>query len=229
MGRLFSELQMAWRQGAAIELGHASEESNMPRENRDSERSGSMGGGGWPAMNPWLEQARQFTEMWTEMASKVASASTAYEPGASPPDAARQVRGAMFRTMSQFAEELMRWPQFLTAMRQSMDTAATMQKQFNDLMTSMRHNTQGVARDDIDSVLQSIEHLETRLLDRLEDLSDRLDDLSRRLAAVGGNGKVHAADEEDESETGDRSDHVAGRRSSRRPRSEVSRDEISED
>ncbi|MGE5609097.1 MAG: hypothetical protein ACM359_07570 [Bacillota bacterium] len=194
----------------------------MPRENPDNERSGSMGGGGGPAMNPWFEQTRQFTEMWTEMASKMMSASTAYEPGASPPDAARQVRSAAFRSMSQFAEQFMRWPQFLTAMRQSMDAAATIQKQINDFMTSMRHNTQGVARDDIDSVLQSVEHLETRLLDRLEDLSDRLDNLSRRLAAAEGNGKARGGNEDEGSETGERNNRMAGRRESRRPRDEIS-------
>lgn len=172
-------------------------------------------------MNPWMEQARQFTEMWTDMASKMASAATGYEPGASPPDAARQVRSAMFRSMSQFAEQFMRWPQFLTSMRQSIDTAATMQKQINDMMTAMRHNTQGVARDDIDSVLQSIEHLETRLLDRLDELSDRLDVLSRKLAAAEGNGKARGVSEDDALEGGER---MGGRRPSRRARDEVSKD-----
>ncbi|HEX2973863.1 MAG TPA: hypothetical protein VHP11_16135 [Tepidisphaeraceae bacterium] len=160
-------------------------------------------------MGQWFEQARQFTEMWTEFASKATSATMAYEPSASPPDAFRQVRAASFRAMSQFADQLMRWPQFLAAMRQSMDSASTYQKQMNDYMTAMRHNTQGVARDDIDSVLQSLEHLETRLLDRLEELSERLDDLDRRVASAERGGEA--------SDTGESG---TGRRQSRRPRDE---------
>jgi hypothetical protein len=170
-------------------------------------------------MEQWFEQARQFAEMWTEFASKASSALAAYERGASPSDAVRQVRGAMFRAMSQFTEEFMRRPEFLIAVRQLVDAASTVQKQMNDCMTEMRHQTQGVARDDIDSVLQSVEHLETRLLDRLEELSERLGDLERRVPTTEPSGRVHGG-EGQESETAERSMHAPSWRQSRRSRDE---------
>lgn len=140
-------------------------------------------------MDWFLDQARAYTDLWTKFATKMVSAGMGVDPTQPPPEAARQMRGATFSAVSQWAEEFMRSPEFLTMMKQSMDATLSFRQQMNEFFTNLHHSTQGVARSDIDSLLRSIRHLESRVLDRLEDVAARLDDLDRRLDALEGNGQ----------------------------------------
>ena len=118
-------------------------------------------------MNEAFNQSQRFVELWTEMATKMAAAGMAVSPESSPPQAAREARAAIFQTMSKHAEEAMRSPQFLEMMKQSLDGSLQFREQLNDFLTRLRHELQGVARQDIDSVLAGIHQLERRVLDRL--------------------------------------------------------------
>jgi hypothetical protein len=73
-------------------------------------------------------------------------------------------------------------------MKQSMDAAITFRKQVNDFLTSLHHNTQGIARQDIDSLMLSVRHLETRVLDRLEQITERIEQIDKRLSAIEATG-----------------------------------------
>jgi hypothetical protein len=130
--------------------------------------------------------AEDLTKMWAEFASKVATAGFSFAPNAPPPEAAGQVRDALFRAAEQYWVEFMRSPQFLEAMKQSMDAAIAFRKQVNDFLTRTRHEAQGTARDDIDALMLCIRHLETRMLDRMDELESRLDRISERLADGDG-------------------------------------------
>ena len=78
----------------------------------------------------------------------------------------------------------MRSPQFLEAMKQSMDQAVSFRKQMNDMLTGMQHNLQGVARQDIDSLMLTVRHMETRVLESMDEIGSRLESISRRLDAL---------------------------------------------
>lgn len=125
-----------------------------------------------------------FTRMWVDFANKMAMSSLAFQAGSTPPEAGREVRGAAFKAMSDYFEELMRSPQFLDAMKQSMDTALNLRKQFDSFLSTMQHEMQGVAREDVDSLMLTMRHMETRMLDRMEDLAGRIDALEQQLKAA---------------------------------------------
>ena len=55
-------------------------------------------------------------------------------------------------------------------MKQWMDNAMMFRKVTNDFFTKARHETQDIAREDIDSVMLAVRHMEKRILDRLESL-----------------------------------------------------------
>ena len=135
-------------------------------------------------MNEAFNQSQRFVELWTEMATKMAAAGMAVSPDSAPPQAAREARAAIFQTMSKHAEEAMRSPQFLEMMKQSLDGSLQFREQLNDFLTRLHHQLQGVARQDIDSVLAGIHQLERRVLDRLEGLDKRFDEVTRRLEAL---------------------------------------------
>src|SRR5215469_11010948 len=112
------------------------------------------------------------------MATKMAAAGLAASPDTPPPDAARQMRSALFQAMSQQADQFMRSPQFLEFIKLSLDSSIQSREQLNEFYTRMHHEIQGVARQDIDHILSGIHQSETRIMDRLEEITRRLEDLN---------------------------------------------------
>ncbi|HEY2587780.1 MAG TPA: hypothetical protein VGI81_18690 [Tepidisphaeraceae bacterium] len=144
-------------------------------------------------MTTMSENAAAFTRMWAEMATQMMAASMSFNPTSPPPEASRQVRGAMFDSMARQLDEFMRSPQFLQLTKQWTDWIINSRIQLNDWLTGLRHDTQGTAREDIDNVMVSISHLETRMLDRMEMLAARLDAISTRLDSGANNGHKNTA------------------------------------
>ena len=131
-------------------------------------------------MNP----SQQFFEMWADLASRMATAGMSISPDTPPPKAARQIRSAVFEAMSQYADQFMRSPQFLEFARSSLDTSLQMREQFNESLTKLRHELQGVARQDVESVLAGVHQMEHRVLDRLDEIDKRLAELESRFGNV---------------------------------------------
>jgi len=137
-----------------------------------------------------FDQAQRWTSVWINYANKMSQAGMMFDPAKAPPEVARQMRSMTFSSMSQYAEQFMRSPEFLTAMKQSLDTAIAFRKQMNDFLTTMQHNVQGVARQDVDSLMVTMRHVESRALDsmaaitqKLDAILQRLDELEKRSAA----------------------------------------------
>jgi hypothetical protein len=126
-------------------------------------------------------QAQRFATSWMDCASRMAQTGMAFDTSRAPPELARQMRTMVFAAMAQYAEQFMRSPEFLEGMKRSLDAAITFRKQMNGVLTAMQHNAQGVARQDIDSLMLTMRHIETRVLDAITEVSGRLDDLTRRL------------------------------------------------
>lgn len=129
-----------------------------------------------------------FTKIWTDLMTNMAVAGFSAQPGATPPDAARQIRGSMFRTMAESIDEAMRTPQFMDMIRQSMDSMLNFRRQLDSMMTQMHQAVQSTTREDIDTLMVTIRHMERRVLDRMEDMTERLDEMEDRLNQIAGNG-----------------------------------------
>jgi len=125
-----------------------------------------------------------FAKMWSDMGSKLMDAGMSYAPGTPMPDGARQMRTAFFRAWADYCDELMRSPEFLETMKQSMAGAVEFRKQLNDSLGRMHHDFQGTSRQDVDHLMQSMVHVERRLLTAVEGLSKQLENVNQRLDAL---------------------------------------------
>lgn len=127
------------------------------------------------------EQAAAFQKIWMDSMSKIMQTAFTFGPNSPPPDVLKQIRSGIFQALAQSWEEFMRSPQFLESMKQWMDSAINFRKMSNDFMAKVRNEMQSPSRDDIDTVMLTVRHIEKRLLDRMEDLSARITELNNRL------------------------------------------------
>ncbi len=128
------------------------------------------------------EQAAAYQKIWMESLSKMFQAACTMAPNAPPPEIVRQMREGIFAALAKSWEEFMRSPQFLEGMRQCMENAITFRKMTNEFMAKVRNELQSPSKDDIDTVMLSVRHMERRLLDRVEELAAQGGRLNERLA-----------------------------------------------
>lgn len=131
------------------------------------------------------EQWAAFQKIWGETFSKLMQLGFTFSPESAPPEFMRQLRSGIFQALAQSWEHFLRSPQFMEGMKQYMDNAIAFRKMSSDFFTKVRHETQSTSRDDIDSVMLAMRHMETRVLDRVEDLAAQLGEVNKRLDAVG--------------------------------------------
>jgi hypothetical protein len=127
------------------------------------------------------EQAAAFQKIWLDSMAKLMSAAFTFGADSAPPDVLREIRSGIFQALAKSWEEFMRSPQFLDGMKQWMDQAVTFRKMSNDFMAHMRNEMQGSSREDIDTIMLAVRHMERRLLDRVEDLSEAVRELKQRF------------------------------------------------
>lgn len=127
------------------------------------------------------EQAAAFQKIWVESMSKIMQTAFTFGPNSPPPDLLRQIRSGIFEALAQSWDEFMRSPQFLESMKQWMDSAINFRKMTNDFMAKVRNEMQAPSRDDIDTVMLNVRHMENRLLDRMEELTNKITELNNRL------------------------------------------------
>ena len=137
-------------------------------------------------MSSPFDAAQTMANIWMDFATKMTTAAVP-SPEAGPPEAAKQVRSVMFDSMTHYADQFLRSPQFLDLMKQSLDASITFRKQMNDFLTSLHHQTQSVARQDVDSLQLSVRQAERRTLERIESVVERLDEITQRLEKLESN------------------------------------------
>ena len=123
------------------------------------------------------EQAAAFQKIWMDSASKMIQAGLAAGPNSAPPEVLRQIRSGVFQALAESWEEFMRSPQFLEGMKQWMENAVAFRKVTGEFLAKARNEMQAPSRDDIDTIMLNIRHMEKRLLDRIEDLCQQVEAL----------------------------------------------------
>ncbi len=134
-----------------------------------------------------------FQKIWGETFSKLMQLGFTVSPESAPPEFLRQMRSGLLQALSQSWEQYLRSPQFMESTRQWMDQAIAFRKMSSDFFNKVRHETQSTTRDDIDSVMLAVRHMETRILDRVEDLAAEVTELKRKLGAEQAGGAAQAA------------------------------------
>ena len=124
------------------------------------------------------QQAAAFQKLWVDSATKIVQAAFTISPGSPPPEVVRQIRSGIFQALASSWEEFMRSPQFLESMKQWMENAITFRKMTTDFMARVRNEMQAPSREDVDTIMLNIRHLERRLLDRLDELETQVNALS---------------------------------------------------
>lgn len=124
------------------------------------------------------EQAAAFQKLWVDSATKIAQAAFTITPGSPPPEVMRQIRAGIFQALASSWEEFMRSPQFLESMKQWMENAITFRKMTTEFMARVRNEMQAPSREDVDTIMLNIRHLERRLLDRLDELAGQVNALT---------------------------------------------------
>ena len=136
-------------------------------------------------------QAAAFQKIWLESMSKLMHTAFTLQPDTAPPEVLREIRSGIFQALAKSWDEYLRSPQFLSAMRQWMDEALSFRKMNNDLASYLRNELTGGSREELDTVVLTVRHMERRMLDRLEDLSDQVRTLQ---GEVRPNGNGNAAE-----------------------------------
>lgn len=131
-----------------------------------------------------FDQAGAFTKLWTDSLAKILQAATSFSPDAVPPEMLRQIRTGMFQALASSWDEFMRSPQFLEGMKQMMDQATAFRTLTSDFLTKARHEMQGTAREDVDSLMLALRHMENRILDKVTELAGRVETLQQWLDAA---------------------------------------------
>src|ERR1019366_9197420 len=108
-------------------------------------------------------------------------------PETAPPEFVRQIRSSLLQALSQSWEEYLRSPQFLEGMKQMMDQAVAFRKFSVDFLTKARHDTEGVAHDDIESLRAALGHTESRLARQIEALAEQVRQLAKSPEPVSKN------------------------------------------
>ena len=117
------------------------------------------------------EQTTNFQRIWAETVSKTMQAAFTFTPSSPPPEVLRQIRSGIFQALAESWDKFLRSSEFLDSMKQWMEQAISFRKMTNDLMGTVRHEMQAPSREDIDTVMLAVRHMEKRLLDRMEQLS----------------------------------------------------------
>lgn len=135
-----------------------------------------------PDSEPWAA----FQKMWTETCTRMMQAGFSHGPETAPPEFLRHIRAGIFQALSQSWDEFLRSPQFMEGTKQWMEQALAFRKMTNDFLTKARHETQTTAREDIDTVMLAMRHMETRILDRVDEMADQVHAMGRRIDEMAG-------------------------------------------
>ena len=127
------------------------------------------------------EKAINFQKIWVETLSKTMQAAFTFSPNSPPPEVLKQIRGGIFQALAESWDKFLRSPEFLEAMKHWMEQAVSFRKITNDLMGTVRHEMQAPSREDIDTVMLAVRHMEKRLLDRMEQLSLQVNGTKQRV------------------------------------------------
>lgn len=118
----------------------------------------------------------------------------AADPGAAAaafmsPDAMRRMQAAFFEAMAQYAEQYMRSPQFLEAMKRSMDQALQLRRQMDDFLkfnmaSAFESATGGSNSEILGAIRQTADQLKAHIDNSIAKLDARVSNLETATGAA---------------------------------------------
>lgn len=121
-----------------------------------------------------FKQAAAFQKMWMDSMSGMTKVWSEYSPKNPPPEELKKVRNGVLKAVSQTWEEYMRTPEFMQAMKETMNNANQWQKWTKESAGKMQSAMGGTTKDDIQGVMVAVQHVERRVLDCLDDMQAKM-------------------------------------------------------
>jgi hypothetical protein len=81
----------------------------------------------------------------------------------------------------------MRSADFVNIMKQSLSASIEARKQLNEFLSQAQHEFQSASRQDVDQLMASIQRMEQRMADHMEQLHGQLSELQSRMDQLEGN------------------------------------------
>jgi hypothetical protein len=128
-----------------------------------------------------------FTRAWSDFATQMVRAGTAFTPGATPPQMSQEMRNAMFKAWGDYCDQYMRSPEFMDMMKQSLGTAVEARKQLNEFLGRVQSEFQQPSRQDVDQIMAHLHHLERRIVDRIDAVAADLEDIKQKITQLERN------------------------------------------
>ncbi len=132
----------------------------------------------------FLSAGMEWWRLWSDFGSRMMHAGAVASPMAPPAESARQLRSSVFQALAETTDEYLRSPQFLETMRFSMGQMVDFRRQLNEFLGRVHHELQGVSRQDLDQLMDALNHVERRVADNCERLTEQLQVIQQRLDAI---------------------------------------------
>ena len=137
-------------------------------------------------MSESMEQAAAFQKLWLDSFGNMANVWSQFSPGSPPPEEMRKARNGMLKALAGTWDEFMRTPQFMEMMKASLNGSLDLKRMARDGMNKVHEQFETPSKEDLDSILLAIRHVERRILDRVEGVDDRVLNITERLEKLGG-------------------------------------------
>jgi len=135
-------------------------------------------------MNDTFEQAAAFQKLWMDSFGKMANVWSEFSPGSPPPEEMRKMRSGMLKALSGTWDEFMRTPQFMEMMKASLNGGLDLKRMAREGLNKVHEQFETPSKEDIDSVLLAIRHIDRRLLERLEGVGDNVLNIAEQLEKI---------------------------------------------
>lgn len=137
-----------------------------------------------------FKQAAAFQKMWMDSVSGMTRVWSEYSPEKPPPDELKKVRQGMLRSISQSWEAYMRSPEFLQAMRETMNNSIQWQKWTKENSRKFHQAAGSASKDDMQGVMVAIQHVERRVLDCLDEMQTKVNSMQVELDGIQEEGNM---------------------------------------
>lgn len=145
-----------------------------------------------------IKQAAAFQKMWMDSMTGMTRVWSEYSPQNPPPDELKKVRQGVLKVISRTWEDYMRSPEFLDAMRDTMNNSIRWQKWSKDNSRKFHQTMGSASKDDMQGVMVAIQHVERRVLDCLDEMQTQVNKMQAEMDGMqeGGDMKMERYQQE---------------------------------
>jgi hypothetical protein len=131
-----------------------------------------------------FKQASAFQKMWMDSMAGMTRVWSDYSPNNPPPDELKKIRNGVLKSISQTWEEYMRTPEFMKAMRDTMNNSVQWQKMAKENTNKMHTALGSATKDDVQGIMVALQHVERRVLDGLDEMKARVASMQKDLDGI---------------------------------------------